>query len=207
MTPSGEGCVIALNGALDERADPASIVARPASHVMFDLDGVERVTSYGVIVWLAALKALDGKQYAFARCRPSIVRQLNMVTGFGRRGQVISVYLPYFCATCDDDHERLLDLTLDFSPVAKREPPLFECPECGHPCEFDEAPDTYFEFGNDYTEPRLSPTMYKLLRLVGKEAKTTLIPADIDTQQLRTQRDDLRATTERLAKHRGHRDS
>jgi DNA-directed RNA polymerase subunit RPC12/RpoP len=202
------GLVIALAGAIDEHCGPKDIVPRVASHVILDLDGIERVTSYGVINWLAAMKTLEGKQYAFARCRPSIVRQFNMITGFGRKGMLLSLYLPYFCATCSDEYEFLLDLTLDFGPVRTRTPPSTRCPKCGTTGEFDDAAETYFNFGADHSEPRLSAGLHKVLRELGRLPPIDSYKyTDHEVKSLQVLRAELGATADRLAKRRGERDS
>ncbi len=200
-----DGIVIALTGAVDEHSAPDRIVPRTAPHVLFDLNGIERVTSYGVIHWLAAMKLLDGRQYAFARCRPTMIRQFNMIAGFGRTGKILSVYLPYFCGACRDEYEQLLDLTANFAPVLNRAPPLSHCPKCAKLGEFDEAPETYFGFGADYGERRLTSTFTKLLALVGSRLSANGSTADSDSERLRAMRHDLNATAERLAKFRGGR--
>jgi len=201
------GLLISLSGAIDEHCSPTDIVPRVAPCVVLDLDGIERVTSYGVINWLAAMKTLDTKQYAFARCRPSIVRQFNMITGFGRKGILLSLYLPYFCAACTNEYEYLLDLTLDYEPVRRLKPPATRCPKCEREGEFDDAAETYFNFGADHSEPRLSAGLQKIVKELGKHVPLRSAQyADNDTKDLKALRAELGATADRLAKLRGERE-
>ncbi len=201
------GIIITLAGAIDEQSEPKHIVPRVAPLVVFDLDGIERVTSYGVINWLSAIKTLDGKQYAFAHCRPSMVRQFNMITGFGRQGQLLSVYLPYFCADCGDEYEQLLDLINDYGRVSTHKPPVCPCPKCGTLGEFDDAAETYFSFGADYGAPRPSLALKKLIASMDRLPIAVTKTPDAGSKELQAMREELKTTADRLAKLRGGRDS
>jgi hypothetical protein len=147
------GCLMRLAGTVDESADSQSLLPSAADVVVFDLDGVRRITSYGVLQWVKALKDLRSRYYAFMRCRPSIVRQFNMVAGFGKHGEVLSIYLPYFCEECDQEFETLLDLRADYTLAQQASPPDARCPQCGNTAEFDDVPKSYLAFSADYPRP------------------------------------------------------
>jgi hypothetical protein len=146
-------CLVRLAGTIDESADAQAILPNGADLVVFDLDGVRRITSYGVLQWVKALKDLRARYYAFMRCRPSMVRQFNMVAGFGKHGEVLSIYLPYFCEECDQEFETLLDLKQDYGLVQAATPPEANCPRCNQPAEFDDVPKSYLAFSSDYPRP------------------------------------------------------
>jgi hypothetical protein len=76
-----------------------------------------------------------------------------MVAGFGRQGEVLSIYLPYFCESCDQEFETLLDLRADFSAIAAAKPPEARCPSCRAIAEFDDVPKSYLSFSADYGRP------------------------------------------------------
>ncbi len=207
VADAGSGIVIALAGAIDEHVEARDIVPRVAPHMVFDLDGISRITSYGVIHWLSAMKMLDGKEYAFVRCRPSMVRQFNMIKGFGRQGKLLTMYLPFFCASCKDEYEQLLDLTLNAQPVKTRTAPLSYCPKCATAGEFDDAAETYFDFGTDGQEQKYSIALRKLLGTIGPQLIAMPKDNDEESDDLRALRDGLTASTNRLAKLRAGRDS
>jgi hypothetical protein len=152
-----------LAGTVDESADSQSLLPSSADVVVFDLDGVRRITSYGVLQWVKALKDLRSRYYAFMRCRPSIVRQFNMVAGFGKHGEVLSIYLPYFCEDCDQEFETLLDLRADFALAQQATPPEARCPTCGALAEFDDVPKSYLAFSADYPRPNPPELAVRLL--------------------------------------------
>ena len=123
--------LVRVEGIIDESTDTRMLLPSGAEVVIYDLDGVKRITSYGVLQWVKALKDLRARYYGFMRCRPCIVRQFNMVAGFGKQGEVLSVYLPYFCEGCDAEFETLLDLRADFVIAQTASPPEVRCPKCG----------------------------------------------------------------------------
>ncbi len=167
------GCLLRLAGTIDESTDAQSLLPTGADVVIYDLDGVRRITSYGVLQWVKALKDLRARYYAFMRCRPSIVRQFNMVAGFGKHGEVLSIYLPYFCEACDQEFETLLDLRADFAVVQNAAPPETSCPTCGATAEFDDVPRSYLAFSLDY--PRPNPP--EMAQRLASEAVRSIAPS------------------------------
>jgi DNA-directed RNA polymerase subunit RPC12/RpoP len=71
-----------------------------------------------------------------------IVRQMNMISQFRGHGIVRSAYAPYYCATCNKEQLRLIDLGSDVT-TQLRKPML--CPTCDSPIELDEEEALYVE--------------------------------------------------------------
>ena len=65
------GRLVQVSGVIDETFDLRS-AQEESSVVVFDLDEMTRVTSFGVREWMVGLKSLTADYYCFARCRPSI---------------------------------------------------------------------------------------------------------------------------------------
>ncbi len=164
------GTLVRLEGTIDESTDSQALVPGAAEVVVYDLDAVKRITSYGVLQWVKALKELRARYYGFMRCRPCIVRQFNMVAGFGKQGEVLSVYLPYFCSACDAEFETLLDLRADFVIAQTASPPEARCPTCRAMAEFDDVAKSYLAFSADY--PRPNPPELAV-RLLGEAMRTS----------------------------------
>jgi hypothetical protein len=158
------GSLVRLAGTIDETTDALALVPSGADMVVFDLDGVRRITSYGVLQWVKALKDLRARYYGFMRCRPSIVRQFNMVAGFGKHGELLSIYLPYFCEGCDQEFETLLDLRADYVLAQTSSPPDSRCSRCGEVAEFDDVPKSYMAFSVDYPRPNPPELAQKLMQ-------------------------------------------
>ena len=139
--------LVEVAGTLNENIRGEDLVKGLRGTVVFDLDGVLRVTSFGVREWMTALLALRAEYYCFIRCRPSVVNQFNMVNGFGRRGVVVSLYAPFVCTDCGEAVDHLLDLREHHAALAAGMVPSPEsCAKCGASVEFDDIADSYFSY-------------------------------------------------------------
>src|SRR5688572_19764647 len=112
---AGAGSIVSLGGTLREETALSARLPSLTGTVIFDLDKLERITSFGVREWLAGFKSLRADYYAFVRCRPALVAQFNMVAGFGERGELVSMYAPYRCPECDTYFEKFVDLRHDYA--------------------------------------------------------------------------------------------
>ncbi|MFB6372662.1 MAG: hypothetical protein ABEN55_06030, partial [Bradymonadaceae bacterium] len=111
-------------GDLTEEIETDPVTDLDADALLLDLDGVERITSFGIREWVKLLKQLeDVDYYGYVRCRPPIVDQFNMVYAFQGEGKIISLYLPYLCPSCDREIDRLVDLRESYSQLANFEIP------------------------------------------------------------------------------------
>jgi len=147
--------LISIEGKVDEKFDDSEIVGRRGV-VVFDLGGVSRFTSQGILHWINALKSLQASYYCFVNCRPSAMDQFNLVQAFPQRGELVTFYAPFVCAQCDKPVERLIDLRhnleIDFFGA-----PEVACPKCGAQAEFDDVPDLYFRYVLSVLPPRPPP--------------------------------------------------
>lgn len=140
-----------VSGTIDEdNTLAASIKKIEGRTVVIDLSGVERINSCGVrdwVNWLGDLEAL-GKQVVLVRCSPCIVTQINLVHNFTGNGLVKSFFAPYYCAKCDKEQQRLLQVE-GFAGNASPRAPVCRADGCQivH-CElqFDDLEESYFAF-------------------------------------------------------------
>jgi hypothetical protein len=139
----GGGWLVRLTGIIDETFDKTKLAFGAQDTVVFDLDGVRRITSYGIREWIAAIGALQASYY-FIRCRPAVVSQFNMVQSFGGRGQLVSLYAPYACSSCGNEIEVLIDRRHPSAHALA--PPTLPCPSCGAAAEFDDIPESFFSY-------------------------------------------------------------
>ncbi len=138
---AGETCV-ALMGEITEATDFSVLARHLPSGFAFDLSGISRINSYGVLAWSRFVKQLktDGKTFAFERCSPPIVAQLNMVANFAGGAPIRSIQSPFFCESCSHEHTVDLELGPDsLSRLSGSHP----CPKCGEAMVFDDLPETY----------------------------------------------------------------
>ncbi len=146
VVPGPERIEVSLSGFIDDQADLDvlldAIPAGPA--VRFGLAQVHRVSSAGVWTWIRFMGKLKarGVEAVFEDCSICIVRQLNMLSQFRGHATVRSVHAPYYCARCNQEHLRVIDLTADV-PAQMQAP--FACPTCGSVLELDEEEALFTE--------------------------------------------------------------
>lgn len=152
---SNGGSVITLSGMIDETFDGEKIAAGPGGVLAIDLEGVTRITSYGVREWVKGLRSLSGQAYiGFVRCRPALVSQFNMVKDFSGRGQLVSFYAPLICPSCSREFEQFIDLRRDHAKVKAFTLPEFRCPSCNVAARLEEAPESYLSFAASAPQPK-----------------------------------------------------
>jgi len=139
------GHLVRLEGAIDESFDRNGLAGLDGV-VVLDLDGVRRITSYGVREWIAALQSMPSSSYYFAHCRPALVTQFNMVARFAGHGQLVSLYAPYVCTRCSHQVEYPIDLRHQHAMIAANQLPEVTCPTCGAVAELDDLPDAFFSY-------------------------------------------------------------
>lgn len=147
------GWLLRLSGVIDESFERRQIVDGRQGVVVLDLDGVRRITSFGVREWVTAMGELSAACF-FVRCRPAIVSQFNMVANFAGRGQLVSLYAPYHCPRCSRDIEVLVDRRQRTGGALAME---VACSECHGPAEFDDIPETFFSYALTAPPPLLPP--------------------------------------------------
>ena len=177
------GCRLVLEGTIDERASLEEHFRGLSGTVVIDLDKVTRITSFGVLEWRAGLACLESAGfYAFIRCRPPLVTQFNLVEGFARRGELVSFYLPYFCSSCSNEFQILVDLRHHYFVAVTREPPYARCRRCGADAEFDGLADDYLSYVGSRPRPHVPPAGYQIIDgLVGDVVETLKVRKEIDT--------------------------
>ncbi|HUH00907.1 MAG TPA: hypothetical protein VML75_02865, partial [Kofleriaceae bacterium] len=147
------GKIVQIRGVIDGSFDLRALIGEHEI-VLFDLDGVTRITSFGVREWRTGLSQLDVRYMCFVGCHPSLVSQFNLVPGFACGGELISFYLPYICPECNHVSETLLDLRADDRSVESLEPPEASCQRCGAAMEFDDIPSAFFKYARSVPRPR-----------------------------------------------------
>jgi serine/threonine protein kinase/class 3 adenylate cyclase len=165
-TRHGSAWRVALSGSISESSDLGAALAGLGGAVVIDLGGLHRITSFGVRKWRAAIGAMNADYLCFLNARPAIVSQFNMITGFGGKGELVSLYLPYLCTRCGKDQEQHVDLRRDFEALESGDPAPIRC-TCGGEAQLDEIPDSYFQYIRG--TPRPSPPASVLAALDGEE--------------------------------------
>lgn len=165
-SPASGVTLVRLTGTID--ADfPRDQLLELEGVVLLDLDGVTRVTSYGVPEWLATIEALECSFLGLLRCRPAIVAQLNTVAGFVGRGEVLSLYLPYVCERCEQEQQVLVSSAEAKKELRRGGPRPRPCSRCGETAELDDVPSAYLSFVAGRPDPAPPRAVGRLLGLLG----------------------------------------
>ncbi|MBK7861051.1 MAG: serine/threonine protein kinase [Archangiaceae bacterium] len=163
-----------LSGVIDDTLDTLHLVEGSEGVVAIDLEGVTRITSFGVRAWVSALSMLQPSYLGFINCHPSIVTQFNMVSGFGGHGQLVSFYLPYVCGGCRLSFEKLCDVRKSHRELFALEAPAAACPRCGGEGVFDDLPESYFAYVAAAPLPQSPPAFDALLAGARPDVNATL---------------------------------
>lgn len=175
------GCLISLSGPIDESLDQTEVIAGASGVVIFDLDGVDQITSYGVRKWREMLPALSADYVGFIRCRPQMTVQFNSVARFNCGGELITFYAPYTCPACRHYQEVLIDLRKQHAEVKAFNPPPVSCAECGAPSQFDDLAEAYFYFAAYAPAPSPPPLANTLIdRVDGRADVPFRLEKDVD---------------------------
>ena len=131
--------LVTMSGEVTEFASFSAVLERDDSAVVIDLGGVTHINSYGVREWIRFLQALELKKVGveLRRCSVPMVRQMTMLPAAAAGARLRSLMLPYYCETCDDERELLVELPI--ASIADEAP----CPGCQGTMTFDDAPAAY----------------------------------------------------------------
>jgi anti-anti-sigma regulatory factor len=133
---------ITLSGRINEATDFRPL-ARNKGRLVFDLAEIQRINSVGVRRWMDFVRDCEaaGAEVTFERCSSMMVQQMSMITNFmGARSRVKSVVVPYFCPSCNHEHDELLEITPDVIVT-----PVKPCPNCKAEMRLEELAETYSE--------------------------------------------------------------
>jgi anti-anti-sigma regulatory factor len=134
---------VVVSGIIDEQANLAALMRAEANQVEIDLGGVKRINSYGVRLWMNAMRELQvpGVRVTFVNCPPHVIDQVNMVHGFLGNAHVGSFVAPRVCDDCDEHADQQVDMGA--LREAKGVLPEMACPRCTRPMELDDVDHKY----------------------------------------------------------------
>ena len=144
LSPAAGGFAVRLVGKLSEDTDFTPLLAQLSGPVAIDLGEVRGINSCGVREWVRFIAELSsrGLPLSLERCPPIFVHNMSEIANFAGAAEVRSIYLPYYCAACEENRLRLV-------PVSERLPEVaaeVQTCTCGQPMEFDDLVDSYFAF-------------------------------------------------------------
>jgi len=190
----GDVMVVTLAGRLSESFKGDALGRELSGVVVFDLGGVERITSFGVREWLQMLAVSQErvKKIYFAHCSEAVVNQLSMIRKFAGSAQVVSFFAPYLCDSCGEQFERLFDCELDADPIRSSETPESVCQRCNGRGRFDDDPETYLAFAPNHVGQPIPANVRAVLEELDSQAPAPTADAiektiDGETTRVRVQ--------------------
>lgn len=135
--------VVTLHGRIDEGFEGAALGGSLSGVALFDLKGVERVTSFGVREWLEMMRAAKEQEDVdlwLARCSEPIVTQLSLIRTFSGDAKLLSFQAPFLCDDCGCSFPRVLDCERDASWFRDGRGEAPRCPRCGGAAKLDDDP-------------------------------------------------------------------
>lgn len=136
-----------LKGVMDETVDLARLLGTGFKELEINAREVNRINSLGVKIWRNYFHKLrcDGVKVRFLELSPELVLQLNYLSDFIEKNEIVSLCAPYHCAGCGSQTL----LTVLVASIPKGQTPQVSpipCQNCQKPAEFDEIPEEYFNF-------------------------------------------------------------
>jgi serine/threonine protein kinase len=161
--------VVSLTGAIDEKFDSSMLSRVQAPITILQLDGVTRITSFGVRQWSEAMKNLPPqiRHLYIVGASPSFIDQLNMVLNFGGRAEVITANGVFFCPKCDDERVATIDVFADKTDIAAGRVGDLRCNVCSGPLQLEDDPFAYLRFAVTYGAKSIEPQALALLTEAG----------------------------------------
>ncbi len=135
-----------FSGSIDEDFDTEEILSDLKPNMIFNLKGINKITSFGVKLWIDLLgKIPDNYEISYEECSIAFINQANMISNFIQKGEIKTYYAPFIC---ENGHE--FEKLLSFNDVKYVDEeyilPETICPECNEESELDEFPDDFLGF-------------------------------------------------------------
>lgn len=135
-----------LSGILNEYADFSPLV-KQAPPLRLNMRSVSRLNSIGIRNLLKFLAEWGAKDFEYHDCPSEFIDQINMIPallGTKATGRVVTLFVPYECAECDNEEEVLAKVT-DFKGLAEGgDAPRRKCVKCGG--QLSVLTDSFFVF-------------------------------------------------------------
>jgi hypothetical protein len=106
ITYETEKTLVKLLDPFNENVDKifSQIIAKiKFDHILFDLDGVTTINSFGGMHWMKFLKSIENTKVDFVQCSVEFITYINVLPDFKGHGTLFSYYVPYHCLECSID--------------------------------------------------------------------------------------------------------
>lgn len=134
---------VKMRGQIDETTD----FSEAAQAAELDLRSVNRITSRGVLVWLAFIGAMRGRGLKVRALPEPMVRMATDVAGILDGVTVTTVMVPFECVACAEEQEIELPVNEALVPSEQL------CAHCGKTLKFAALPEHYATLARSSARP------------------------------------------------------
>jgi len=174
----GRCTYIKLSGDLDSDLKPEKLADGLEGEVVVDLGGTLSIDPVGTAHWRKLMRTLDGKtgtdesveRISFIAVPAVFLERLGKPEDLTRKGQVLSLIIPYNCSRCRATTPKLVDFTMHGDELRAGRVPRIKCALCGGPvtCVVSE---TWFNRLQTLPQPQVTPDLKSTI------ARLTAAPA------------------------------
>jgi len=137
----GRCTYIKLSGDLDSDLKPEKLADGLEGEVIVDLSGILSIDPVGAAHWRKLMRTLDSKtgteesveRVHFVGVPAVFLERLGKPEDLTRKGQVLSLIIPYNCSRCRATTPKLVDFTLHGEELRAGRVPRIKCALCGGP--------------------------------------------------------------------------
>ncbi|HNO68249.1 MAG TPA: PDZ domain-containing protein [Pseudomonadota bacterium] len=174
----GRCTYIKLSGDLDSDLKPEKLADGLEGEVVVDLGGILSIDPVGTAHWRKLMRTLDAKtgtdesveRVSFIAVPAVFLERLGKPEDLTRKGQVLSLIIPYNCSRCRATTPKLVDFTMHGDELRAGRVPRIKCALCGGPvtCVVSE---TWFNRLQTLPQPQVTPDLKSTI------ARLTAAPA------------------------------
>lgn len=137
----GNLSVLVFHGVIDEGFEGKKAAeATRTSKVVLNLNDVRRFASWGMAEWMNYLQGSQQRDVYLIECSTYAVGQMNLVTGLLGNAKLVSFYVPYRCASCGEEFQRLLVVPRDRQLLRDLAESEEACATCGRMARIEKYP-------------------------------------------------------------------
>ncbi len=169
----GRCTYIKLSGDLDSDLKPEKLADGLEGEVIVDLGGILSIDPVGTAHWRKLMRTLDAKtgtsesveRVSFIAVPAVFLERLGKPEDLTRKGQVLSLIIPYNCSRCRATTPKLVDFTMHGDELRAGRVPRIKCALCGGPvtCVVSE---TWFNRLQTLPQPQVTPDLKATIALL-----------------------------------------
>ncbi len=137
---------IILEGIINETADFTALFEKCSDRAIIDFSQVKHANSIGIRKFIEALYSTE-LFIEYIKVPVSVVGYINEISELLTENTTIrSCYVPFYCSSCDEEHDKLINIVEHIPDPENIKLPEFSCECGGGTLTMEEDEDAYFLF-------------------------------------------------------------